>query len=153
MEDPAALRLEAAVPEAIIDRVALGSKLSVRIGSNELVGVVREISPIANPSSRTLLVKLDLPATPGLRTGQFGRVEVPVAETSVLRVPTASVIQRGQMELVFVRDGDVARLRIVKTGKLIGEEVEIVSGVSPGEQVLTDGIAHLVDGQPIQVKP
>lgn len=153
MEDPAALRLEAAVPEAIIDRVSLGSKLTVRIGSNELVGVVREISPVANPNSRTLLVKLDLPATPGLRTGQFGRVAVPVAETSVLRVPAASVIQRGQMELVFVRDGDVARLRIVKTGKPIGDEVEIVSGVSAGEQVLTDGIAQLVDGQPIEVKP
>ncbi|MEI8312895.1 MAG: efflux RND transporter periplasmic adaptor subunit, partial [Verrucomicrobiota bacterium] len=135
MEDPSALRLEAAVPEAIIDRIALGSKLGVRIGANELEGVVREISPTADPNSRTLQVKLDLPATAGLRTGQFGRVAVPVAETSVLRVPASAVIRRGQMELVFIRDGNVARLRIVKTGKPISGEIEIVSGVKAGEQI------------------
>lgn len=153
MEDPAALRLEAAVPEAIIDRVSLGSKLMVRIGSNELEGVVREMSPTADPNSRTLLVKLDLPATPGLRTGQFGRVAVPVAETSVLRVPASAVLRRGQMELVFIRNGNHAQLRIVKTGKPIAGEIEIVSGVSAGEEVITEGAADLVDGQPIEVRP
>ncbi|MFA7233053.1 MAG: efflux RND transporter periplasmic adaptor subunit [Terrimicrobiaceae bacterium] len=153
MEDPGALRLEAGVPEAIIDRVTLGSKLGARVGSNELEGVVREISPTADPNSRTLLVKLDLPATPGLRTGQFGRVAVPVAETSVLRVPAAAVIRRGQMELLFVRDGNHARLRIVKTGKPIGEEIEVVSGVDAGEEVITEGVGNVVDGQPVEVKP
>ena len=153
MEDPAALRLEAAVPEAIIERISLGSKLVVRIGANELEGVVREISPTADPNSRTLLVKLDLPATPGLRTGQFGRVAVPVAETSVLRVPAVAVIRRGQMELVFIRNDKHAQLRIVKTGKPIGGEIEIVSGVNAGEQVITEGSAGLVDGQAIGVRP
>jgi RND family efflux transporter MFP subunit len=153
MEDPGALRLEAAVPEAIVDRIALGSKLGVRIGANEIEGVVREISPTADPNSRTLLVKLDLPATPGLRTGQFGRVAVPVAETSVLRVPASAVIRRGQMELVFMRDGNVARLRIVKTGKPIAGEIEIVSGVNAGEQIVTDRAGDLTDGQPIAPRP
>lgn len=152
MEDPAALRLEAAVPEAIVDRISLGSKLGVRIGSNELEGVVREISPAADPNSRTLLVKLDLPTAPGLRTGQFGRVAVPVAETSVLRVPASAVIRRGQMEMVFIRDGDHARLRIVKTGKPVGGEIEIVSGVNTGEEVVTENAAALSDGQPIEVR-
>ena len=153
MEDPAALRLEAAVPEAIIDRIALGSKLGVRIGANEIEGVVREISPTADPSSRTLLVKLDLPATPGLRTGQFGRVAVPVAETTVLRVPASAVIRRGQMELVLIRDGNVARLRIVRTGKPVAEEIEIVSGVNAGEQIVTERAGDLIDGQPINPRP
>ena len=153
MEDPSALRLEASVPEAISDRVAIGSTLGVRIGAHELEGVVREISPTADPNSRTLLVKLDLPATPGLRTGQFGRVAVPVAETSVLRVPASSVIRRGQMELVFIRDGNIAWLRIVKTGKPVGNEIEIVSGVNAGEQVVTEGAADLRDGQPILPRP
>jgi RND family efflux transporter MFP subunit len=153
MEDPAALRLEAAVPEAIIDRVSLGSKLMVRIGSNELEGVVREMSPTADPNSRTLLVKLDLPATPGLRTGQFGRVAVPVAETSVLRVPASAILRRGQMELVFINNSRRAQLRIVKTGKSIGAEVEIVSGVNAGEQIIIEGAANLADGQPIEVRP
>ena len=153
MEDPGALRLEAAVPEAIIDRVSLGSKLMVRIGPNDIEGVVREMSPTADPNSRTLLVKIDLPATPGLRTGQFGRVAVPVAETSVLRVPASAVIRRGQMELVFIRNDKHAQLRIVKTGKVIGGEIEIVSGVNAGEQLITEGAADLADGQPVEVRP
>lgn len=153
MEDPSALRLEAAVPEAIIDRVSLGSKLMVRIGPNELEGVVREMSPTADPNSRTLLVKLDLPATPGLRTGQFGRVSVPVAETAVLRVPASAIIRRGQMELVFILNDKHAQLRIVKTGKPVAGEMEIVSGVNAGEQVITDGAAGLTDGQPVEVRP
>lgn len=153
MEDPATLRLEAAVPEAIIDRVSLGSKLGVRVGQNKLEGVVREISPAADPASRTFLVKLDLPATPGLRTGQFGRVAVPVAETSVLRAPASAVLRKGQMELVFVAADGKANLRIVKSGKPEGNEIEIVSGVSAGEKVVADGASKLVDGQPLKVQP
>ena len=101
MEDARNLRLEADVPEAVIGRIALGDKLSVRVSgvTNALEGVVSEIAPSADPNSRTFLVKLDLPPTPGLRAGQFGRVAVPVGETSALRVPASAVLQRGQMEL------------------------------------------------------
>ncbi len=153
MEDPGALRIEASVPDAIIDRVSIGAKLPVRIGKLDFEGTVREISPIADPSSRTMLVKLDLPAAPGLRTGQFGRVFVPVAETTVLRIPSDAVLRRGQMELVFIKDGNIARLRIVKTGKVFDQESEIVSGVNAGEEVITEGQSDLVDGQPIEEKP
>ena len=84
MEDALDLRLEADVPEAVIGRIMLGDKLNVRVSgvTNELEGVVSEIAPSADPNSRTFLVKLDLPPTPGLRAGQFGRVAVPVGEIS-----------------------------------------------------------------------
>jgi len=88
-----------------------------------------------------------------LRTGQFGRVAVPVAETSVLRVPASSLIRRGQMELVFIRKDQLAQLRIVKTGKSDGDEVEIVSGVRAGESVVSEGAGDLIDGQQIEELP
>ena len=121
--------------------------------SNELAGTVSEIAPSADPNSRTFLVKLDLPPTPGLRAGQFGRVAVPVGETSALRVPASAVLQRGEMELVFVVVNGHAQLRIVKTGERVGDEVELVSGVDAGEQVVTEGAANLMDGQPVTIKP
>ncbi|MGD0743599.1 MAG: efflux RND transporter periplasmic adaptor subunit [Verrucomicrobiota bacterium] len=154
MEDARDLRLETDVPEAVIGRLTLGDKLRVRVSgaTNELAGVVSEIAPSADPNSRTFLVKLDLPPTSGLRAGQFGRVTVPVGETSALRVPAAAVLQRGEMELVFVVLNGHAQLRIVKTGKLVGNEVELVSGVDAGEQVVTEGAATLVDGQPVEMK-
>src|ERR1019366_6953885 len=129
MENPDTLRLEADVPEALIGNVKLGDKLAVRIAAvaSEIDGTVAEISPAADPNSRTFLVKLDLPGATGLRSGQFGRVAVPVGEASAIRVPAAAVIQRGQMELVFVVASGQAQLRLVKTGSRVGEEVKVVS--------------------------
>lgn len=154
MEDSRELRLEAGVPEAVVGRLALGDKLSVRVSSlsNELVGVVSEISPAADPGSRTFLVKCDLPPAPGLRAGRFGRAAMPVGETSALRVPVSAVLRRGQLELLFVATGGHAEMRIVKTGKRVGNEVELVSGVDAGEAVIVENAAGLVDGQPVEVK-
>ncbi len=94
MENPDTLRLEADVPEALIGNVKLGDKLAVRIAAvtNEIEGTVAEMSPTADPNSRTYLVKLDLPGATGLRSGQFGRVAVPVGEVSAIRVPA---VRRG----------------------------------------------------------
>lgn len=154
MEDSTALRLEADVPEAVVGKLKLNDRLPVRISAleKELEGVVSEIAPAADPNSRTFLVKLDLPATAGLRAGQFGRVAMPVGETSALRVPASALIQRGQMEFVFVVVDGKAQMRIVKTGKRIGNEVELVSGVSAGEKIVVDGAGSLVDGQPVEAK-
>jgi RND family efflux transporter MFP subunit len=155
MEDARNLRLEADVSEALMDKISLGDKLPVRIGVLEtnLEGVVSEIAPSADPNSRTFLVKLDLPAVPGLRAGQFGRVAVPVGETSALCVPSSAVVQRGQMELLFIAVNGHAQMRIVKTGKHVGDEVELVSGVDPGEFVVVSGSGNLVDGQAVVVNP
>ncbi len=154
MEDARALRLEADVPEAVAGRINLGDRLPVQIAALEtnLEGVVSEIAPAADPGSRTFLVKLDLPPTPNLRAGQFGRLTMPVGRTSALRVPATAVVQRGQMELVFVVDNGRAALRIVKTGKRVADDVEIVSGISAGESVVVDGANRLRDGQPVSIR-
>ncbi|MDD5139197.1 MAG: efflux RND transporter periplasmic adaptor subunit [Verrucomicrobiales bacterium] len=155
MENPDTLRFEADVPEALIGNVKLGDQLAVRITTvaNEIGGMVAEMSPAADPNSRTYLVKLDLPGATALRSGQFGRVSVPVGEVSAIRVPASAVIQRGQLELIFVVAGSHAQLRLVKTGSHIGDEVEVVSGLNSGEQVVTEDVSALVDGQPVAVKP
>lgn len=154
MEDPTVLRLEADVPEALIDRIKLGDRLRVHIASLPLAleGVVNEMDPVADPGSRTFRVKLDLPPTPGLRSGAFGRVAVTVGETSTLRVPAAALVVRGQMEMVFVITNQAAQLRLVKTGKRIGSEVELVSGVRAGENVVIENAVQLADGQPVSLK-
>ena len=155
IEDPDTLRLEADVPEALVGNVKLGDKLAVRIAAlaSEIEGTVAEMSPTDDPNSRTFLVKLDLSGATGLRSGQFGRVSVPVGEARAIRVPAAALIQRGQMELVFVVVGNHALMRLVKTGSRIGDEIELVSGLDSGEQVVTDGAASLTDGQPVTIKP
>lgn len=155
LEDSTALRLEADVPEAVVGRLTLGNKLPVRISAleTELEGIISEISPAADPGSRTFLVKLDLPPTPKLRAGQFGRVAMPVGETTALRVPQSAVIQRGQLELIFAVVDNKAQMRLVKTGKRLGDEVELVSGVETGETVVVENAASLQDAQALIIKP
>jgi RND family efflux transporter MFP subunit len=116
-------------------------------------GIVSEISPVADPVSRTFNVKLDLPPTEGLRTGQFGRVSVPVAEVKLLLVPQSAVLKRGQMELIFVAQQGTAALRLVKTGKVLEDRVEVISGLEEGEQVIVSESAQLNDGQPVTLQP
>jgi len=154
MEDPTTLRLEADVPEALMGKISLGDKMAVRAPAAGAVleGIVSEIAPVTDPNSRTCLVKLDLPARAVLRSGQFGRLAVPVAEVTAIRVPASAVIVRGQMEIAFVVAGGKAQMRLVKTGKHLENEVEIVAGLDPGEQIVVEGASQLFDGQPVEVK-
>lgn len=155
MENPDALRFEADVPEALIGHVKLGAKFPVRISAvpTPIEGAVVEMAPVASPASRTFLVKLDLPPTEGVRSGQFGRVLVPTGENQTIRVPAAALVSRGQMETVFVAAGNRAQLRLVRSGKRTNGEVELLSGISPGESVVVEGADQLRDGQPITLKP
>ena len=153
LEDVKSLRLEADVPEALIANISMGAKVSVTVPpvATNITGVVSEIAPAADPQSRTFLVKCDLPSLPGLRTGQFGRMAVPVGEVTALRVPASAVVQRGQMEIVFVVKDAHAHLRLVKTGRRVGDEVELVSGIDAGEEVVADTDPRMVDGEPVSV--
>ncbi|HRH96961.1 MAG TPA: efflux RND transporter periplasmic adaptor subunit [Prosthecobacter sp.] len=155
IEAPTALRFEADLPEAILDRITMGAKMQIKVASvsNPLGGTVSEIAPVADPVSRTFQVKLDLPKADGLRTGQFGRVSVPVAEVKLLMVPKTSVIKRGQMELVFVAKDAKAALRLVKTGRALNGSIEVLSGLEEGEQVVISDVAKLADGQPVTIQP
>jgi membrane fusion protein (multidrug efflux system) len=155
MEDPGILRFEAGVPEALIGDVKIGDKLAVRLSSlpADLTGVVVEVAPAADPATRTYLVKLDLPPTENVRSGQFGRVIVPMGKTDTVWVPAAAVVVRGQMETVFVAVDQHAQLRLVRSGKRSPNEVELLAGLSTGESVIVEGAAQLHDGQRITVKP
>ena len=154
MEDPAALRFEADVPEALIGNVKLGAKLPVQVaeGAAPMEGAVVELAPVADAASRTFLVKLDIPAAGSNRSGQFGRVWVPTGESKSIRVPPSAVVVRGQMECVFVVADQHAQLRIVRTGKHTGGEAEILAGLSPGERVVSEGAESLRDGQPVTLR-
>ena len=153
MEDPRALRFEADVPEALIGHIKIGAKLLVQVaeGAAPIEGTVAEVAPVADAGSRTFLVKLDLPAAEGTRSGQFGRVIVPTGEGNAVWVPASAVITRGQMEIVFVAANGHAQLRLVRTGKRNANDIELLAGITAGENVVIEGADQLKDGQRITV--
>ena len=154
LEDPSQLQVQADVPDVIVSQVHIREEMTVRVDAlnAEVSGTVAEISPAADPATHTFRVKVNLPATPGLMSGQFARLEVPVGESDALLVPDSAVVQRGQMEILFVVANGHAQLRLVKTGRHIGERVEILSGLDTGDGVVVHGASELTDGQPVEAR-
>ena len=155
IENPGNLRFEADVPEAIIDRVQAGAVVDVAVSTafSPLRGTVAEISPTADPVSRTFLVRIDFPSAQGAKAGQFGRALFPTGTYTSIGVPLSAVVQRGQMEMVFIVESGKARLRLVKSGWKFGDEIELLSGVSNGERIITDHVDQLSDGQTVHTEP
>jgi multidrug efflux pump subunit AcrA (membrane-fusion protein) len=146
-------RLEVLVEESQMRAVRPGqSVVSVieALGA-ERAGPVVEIVPAADPASRTFVVKIDLPPLPGLRSGLFGRARFPVGAREILAVPLGALVERGQLQSVFVVEADgVARMRLVKTGRRLGDRVEILSGLSEGEQIVVEGADRVSDGRRVE---
>ncbi|MCP4349961.1 MAG: HlyD family efflux transporter periplasmic adaptor subunit [Desulfobacterales bacterium] len=124
------LRLEAYVREGLIRKVKPGAELQVAITTlNETANAkVEEIIPYADPQTRTFLVKVSLPHITGLYPGMFGKLLIPVQEHQVVAIPGKAVRNVGQLELVSIREKNTWKTRFVKTGKKIGDKVEVLSG-------------------------
>ncbi len=154
MENSRQLRLEAIVAEGDLKSLSRGDKIPVIIDAlagRVLDGVVGKILPAGDPQTHTFTVKVDLPPTPGLRTGMFGRFQLDKGTSKTILIPETAVIQRGEIMSVFVVGSDrIARLRWVKTGRRLDGQVEILSGVNAGESVLLDA-ARGVDGALVNV--
>lgn len=150
IEDNSQYRLEAAVEESRSKLIHLGNRVNVRIdalGPNEFMGTVAEILPSSDAASRSYTVKIDLPANPLLKTGLYGLARFPVSQKEAITVPQTATVQRGQLIGVFVIGPDgIAQFRIVTTGKTSEGMVEILSGVSEGDEIVSSDVERLSDG-------
>ena len=154
MEDPLQLRLEATVAEGDLKAIAQGGRISVFIDALEaqaLNGVVSQILPAGDPQTHTFIVKVDLPKTPGLKSGMFGRFQLDKGTSQTILVPASAVVERGELTSVFVVGTDrIARLRWIKAGRRFDQQREILSGVNAGERILMDG-SRGADGASVQI--
>ena len=144
------LRAEGNIPETLAASLHPGDALSVMVDEPPTIvaGTIEELSTAADAVSRSLLAKVGLPSNT-VRSGQFVRLRVPAGEAMALSVPAEAVSRFGQMERVFVVGQGQAVLRLVKTGRVSGARIEILSGVNAGEQVVLAPPAALRDGSPV----
>jgi RND family efflux transporter MFP subunit len=140
IEDTRSHRLEVTVDESDIRLVHVGQAAPVTIDALEntqLFGKVVQIVPAADPVSRSFLVKVELPADARLRSGFFGRARFPRGERPALLIPRTSLVERGQLQGIYVLDANqIAGLRYVTLGKSAGEKIEVLSGLQDGEKLL-----------------
>lgn len=154
IEDSSQYRLEAAVAESHSTGVHLGDRVNVRIdalGAGDIAGVVAEILPTSDAASRSSTVKIDLPANPLLRTGQYGLAQFRLSQKEAIAIPQAAIVQRGQLTGVYIVSPDgTVRFRIVTTGKTSEGMVEVLSGVNEGDEVASSDLDKLADGAKVR---
>lgn len=148
------LRAEGSVPEKIAATLKIGDAIGVVLddASASLPGRLEEIAGAADPGSRSVLVKVALPAG-AARSGQFARLQIAGEAADTLLVPAAAVTHFGQMERLFVIEQGRAVLRLVKTGRAAGNRIEILSGLEAGEQMVLAPPTALRDGQLVTPQP
>jgi multidrug efflux pump subunit AcrA (membrane-fusion protein) len=156
IENDSSYQLEVAVEESLLGKIHLDDQARVQIeaiGSKDLTCSVVEIVPAAEPSSRSYTVKLGLPniTASQLRSGLYGKAQFIFGQRQALAIPKKAITQRGQLTSVFVVDSSgVARLRLIKTGKMFGENIEALSGLTEGEEIAVDGLAPVQDGSRVR---
>lgn len=149
IEDEGSYQLELALPENMANKVKPGTAVQVTLdatGSSFAAGI-SEVVPIADPASRTFIAKIALNQK-GLKSGMFGRGSINAGTTvNGITLPQKAVARRGALTFVWSLDKEnIARMRIVKVGRISGERVEILSGLSDGDRVVIAGVEKIVEG-------
>ena len=157
IEDTRRYRLEATIDESDMRIAHVGQAVQVTIdalGNTELSGKIVQIVPAADPASRSFLVKIELPSDSRLRSGLFGRVRFPRGERSSLLIPHSAVVQRGQLQGIYVMDtNQIAGLRYITLGRTAGDQVEVLSGLQAGEKLIAAPGERELGGKRIAARP
>jgi RND family efflux transporter MFP subunit len=136
--DPKRMQLIASVRESLASRLTVGQQIGVEIEGldKHCTGGISEIVPEAQAASRAFQVKVTGPCPAGIYTGMFARMLIPLDKEQVLVIPRNAIHQVGQLELVDVVEKGHATRRAVRAGRIFDGNVEILSGLRDGEQVV-----------------
>jgi multidrug efflux pump subunit AcrA (membrane-fusion protein) len=161
VEDHSRYRLEASVEDSMLKRIRPEAPVQIYIdalGPQEFSCKITEIVPASDPGSRTFTVKIDLydkkgkPVVPSaLRSGLFGKARFPIGKKEILKIPQTAVLQRGQLIAVFLADSsNILHLRLIKTGRPYGDQVEVLSGLKDGDRIAVEGMERAKEGDRVE---
>jgi RND family efflux transporter MFP subunit len=150
------LRLRLTVPQQFSVEVGMGRAVSLEVDTapgKTYTGQVRYVSPALQADSRTLIVEAVVGNGDGtLRPGSFATAQIEQAtNTPGALVPASAVRTVSGTSRVFVVAGGRAEERLVTTGQVLGDRVEITTGLKAGEQVATTNVTQLVDGVAVSI--
>jgi len=145
------LRIELTVPEQFVADVTVGQPVTFTVDAfmgRTFEGKVRYVSPSLRADQRALTVEAVVPNSNGeLKPGMFATalIQQPKKVDAIL-VPSSAVRVISGTSRVFVIAGDRAEERLVTTGQVIDQLVEVTSGLTRGDRVATANVPQLVDG-------
>jgi len=153
VEDDSSYRLEASVAANNLHAINPGMTVGLELGADKRTGVgkVIRVAPAVDTSARKFIVKVDIPKSLHPVSGDFGRISFPVGYSQGILLPESALHDQGGIINVYVA-GPHKRtdLRIVRTGRKIDGQVEIITGLEPEEKVITAAASPLADDLPIE---
>lgn len=152
VEDTSRFKIDVPVDERFHKNLSVGMAVSVIVVStnDERQGTVARIAPAVDPSTHSFNTEIALKGA-CLKTGLFAKVLIPVGKKEAILVPKKSVIEKGQLTGVYTVDKKrVISYTLVKTGKLYGDQAEVLSGLGKGDRIIVDGVERAVDGGKIK---
>lgn len=141
------------VTAAELARIAPGAAVTVTAaGGAQVKGRVRTVAPTVDAQTRNGLVYVDLPAAKGFKPGMFARGEFALGASSALTVPQTAVVVRDGFSYVY-RVGPDSKVKQVKvqTGRVAGDQLEVLSGVQAQDKLVASGGSFLSDGDLVKV--
>ena len=143
--------VEAALPETQATAARMGQPVEVVLAAfpgATLPGKITSILPEANAETRTLRVRAELPNPQGrLRAGMFAQMRLGGSAEEALVMPAEAVIRTGQRAVVYVveQPGRFTPVE-VRLGRELGDRLEVLGGLQPGQQVVASG-QFLIDSE------
>lgn len=150
------LKLTVQVGEANIARLEKGGELAVRIpaaSAQTYSGVITSIAPRIDPMTKAYPVTLEVGnEDEAVKGGMYGEIEMVVdAKDNVIVVPQYAVVDYEQKKVVYIVENETARMKEVEVGLTLGEQAEIISGLTAGEQLIIEGQYGVRDGSLVSV--
>jgi RND family efflux transporter MFP subunit len=136
--DPARMQMVASVREGLATKLTVGQEVPATLENLgiECHATVSEIVPESQAASRSFLVKVTGPCPPGVTSGMFGRIAVPLEDESLLVVPERAIRRVGQLTMVDLASDGRAVRRAVRLGREIDGEREVLAGLADGDRVV-----------------
>ncbi len=148
LEDTSSYTVEVHADESLSGKLRPGMAVPVSLEAlgREVKGAIEEVVPSVDQASRTFLVKISVKGE-GLKTGHYAKVRLPVGKREALLVSRDAVVYRGQLTGVYTVDhAGIISYRLVKTGKEYDRGVEVLSGITAKDRIITTGMERVVDG-------
>ncbi len=148
VEDSSQFKVEVSVDERLYKSLVKGAGVLIIIPSTKekIEGKIARIAPAIDLSTRTFNVEI-LVKDVQLRTGLYAKVLIPEGKREAVLLPKKAVVEKGQLTGVYlVNEKGVISYNLVKTGKIYGEEVEILSGLNKNGKIIVEGLEKAVDG-------
>lgn len=148
VEDQSFFYVEGQVDGELAGRLSPGQKVLVSIGngSPEEAGQIASVTPAPDSSIGMYVVKASFAGT-GAKSGTSGTMKVPASQREALLAPAAAIVTKdGQTGAYVLRPDMVIAFRPVRLVGGFEQQVEILEGLYPGEEVIVDGVERAVDG-------